>query len=829
MWPWRAPTLEVTSTVSYDAQQGLLYVTLRDRDGEDIDGSRGVDALVGKFEHRGRTVRLPAATAELLAQIAEHGGRWHAGRGFAVRDDDVPDVLKAFRTLAAAPIESPEVRALTIDERPIALAELVELEDGERLQRTVAFRDAAGKREIPAAIVANQRNRAWIRTEHGFFGRPKLTNAELEQTPVAPQTVAGDEVPYFLAKQIVEAQRQGRNVVLGPRAANARVATGDWLPEVAVEVADDRLRLDVAFKTGNVRVPWQAAIDAGNRRYVPLANDTWAKNDRAARKRVEQALDEIPELKRDPKTGRCEAPAYALPVVQETFATFGTLNLSESARVLRDQLLDFRRIEPVPPPRGLRATLREYQQHGLNWLCFLRKYGLSGILADDMGLGKTVQTLSAILAAYEAGQIDASLVVCPASVIGVWEQEVARWCEGVRPVVLTSQNRAAYMRDFPSRTIAIASYASVARSAEQFSDKVWNYVVLDEAHRVKNHTTATAKACKALLARHKLAVTGTPIQNRLRDVWALFDSILPGHLGASVGAFEKNFGTPIEKHDDVTAAARLRKRIDPFKLRRLKTEVAKDLPPLNQQLRTVRMLEDQQRLYRDLVQEIVPEGIEALRGRGGPLEVLEKLLRLRQVCAHPRLLDKSLPLYGTSAKFDELRDLLEECLEAEHKVLVFTQWKQMADLIREHLDAEHIKHGMLDGSVPSEARAALVRNFQRADGPPVLIVSLLAGGEGITLTEADTVIMYDRWWNPAIEDQAIARAHRIGQQRPVTAYILETARTIEQRLATMLASKKELAADLIHVDAVEKRITREDLLAVLLAELDAVELERKTG
>ena len=815
--------------MSYDAQQGMLYVALRDRDGNDVDGSRGVDALVGKFDHRGKTVRLPAATAELLAQIAEHGGRWQPGRGFAVRDDDVPDILHAFRTLAAGPIESPEVKALTIDERPIALAELVELDGDERLRRTVAFRDATGTRDIPAAIVTKQSGRAWIRTEHGFFGRPKLTKAELEQTPAAPQTLSGDDVPYFLAKQIVEAQRQGRNVILGPRAANAHIASGDWLPEVAVEVTDDRLHLDVAFKAGDVRVPWQAAIDAGNRRYVPLANDTWAKNDRAARKRVEQALDEIPELKRDPQTGRCEAPAYALPVVQETFATFGTLNLSESARVLRDQLLDFRRIERVAPPRSLRATLREYQQHGLNWLCFLRKYGLAGILADDMGLGKTVQTLAAILAAHEAGQLDASLVVCPASVIGVWEQEIARWCDGVKPVVLTSQNRTAYMRDFPPRTIGIASYASVARNAEQFGEKVWNYVVLDEAHRVKNHTTATAKACKSLLARHKLAVTGTPIQNRLRDVWAVFDSILPGHLGDNVGAFEKSFGTPIEKHDDEAAAARLRKRIDPFKLRRLKTEVAKDLPPLNQQVRAVRMLDEQQQLYRDLVQEIVPAGIEALRNRGGPLDVLEKLLRLRQICAHPKLLDKTLPLYGSSAKFDELRDLLEECLEAEHKVLVFTQWKQMADLIREHLAAEQIAHGMLDGSVPADARAALVKNFQRADGPPVLIVSLLAGGEGITLTQADTVIMYDRWWNPAIEDQAIARAHRIGQQRPVTAYILETRGTIEQRLAAMLASKKELAADLIHVDAAEKRITRDDLLAVLLAELDAVELARKTG
>jgi SNF2 family DNA or RNA helicase len=594
------------------------------------------------------------------------------------------------------------------------------------------------------------------------------------------------------------------------------------MPDVAVDVRADRLQLDVGFKTGPHRVTYQAAVEAGNRRYVPLAKDTWAKNDRAARRRVDEALDDIPNLKRDPHTGACEAPAYALPVLQEAFAALGSLSLSESARILLDKLHDFRQIDRVQPPVALKATLRSYQQHGLNWLCFLRKYGLSGILADDMGLGKTIQTLSAILACHETGQIDASLVVCPASVTAVWKQEVERWCEGVKPVILTAHNRDKYMRDFPPRTVAIASYAMVARSADQLGQRVWNYLVLDEAHRVKNHTTASAKACKALLARHKLAVTGTPIQNRLQDVWSLYDSIMPGHLGKDVASFQRRFGTPIEKQKDEAAADRLRKRIDPFKLRRLKTEVAADLPSLHQQVLSVNLLPAQRTLYRDLVHQIIPEGIEALRDpgrRGSPLVALESLLRLRQVCAHPKLLDRSLPLLGTSAKFDELRDLLDDLLRAKHKTLVFTQWKQMGDLICEHLRDEQIPHGMLDGSVPTERRAALVRDFQRKDGPPVLVVSLLAGGEGITLTEADTVIMYDRWWNPAVEDQAIARAHRIGQQRPVSAYILESKNTIEQRLATMLGAKKGLAEDLIHVDAAEKRIDRDDLLAVLQDEL----------
>ena len=832
MWPFRPPTLAVTSVVTFDDAQGVLFVSFRDSDGRDVnlDGTLGPDALINGFTHAGKKVRLPPPMARLLAHVVEHGGKWSPGRGFAVRDEDVPDALRAFRTLPAeaAPREAAEVQALHVDARPLALAEHAELEDGEQLRRTTSFRDASGAHAIPIAAVVEQASRAWIRNGAGFYRRPHLMKEEIAAAAAEPAAdlITGDDVPYYLAKQLAEAKRAGRQVHFGPRAAKAQILSGDWLPEVSVDVDHERLRLDVGFKTGTRRVSWQAVEAAGDRRYIPLANDTWAKADRGVRKRVQAALDEIPELKRDRTTGTYDAPAYALPVLQEAFANIGTINLSERARALMDRLLDFKRIEHVPPPRALRATLRDYQQHGLNWLCFLRKYGLSGILADDMGLGKTVQTLSAILAAHEAGQLDASLVVCPASVLSVWELEVNRWCEGVRPVVLTSQNRSKYLRDFPPKTVAIASYASVARSAELFGKKVWNYVVLDEAHRVKNHNTASAKACKALFARHKVAVTGTPIQNRLRDVWALYDSIMPGHLGTDVGGFEHKFAIPIEKHKDEAAAARLRLRIDPFKLRRLKSQVAKDLPVLTQQIRSVHLHPEQRALYGALVQQIVPEGIEALRDpsrRGSPLLALEKLLRLRQICAHPKLIDKKLPLYGTSAKFDEFRDLLEECLDADHKVLVFTQWTSMADLIAQHLDNESITFSMLDGSVPSERRARLVKDFQEPEGPDVLVVSLLAGGEGITLTEADTVIMYDRWWNPAVEDQAIARAHRIGQTRPVTAYILEAQDTIEQRLAKMLGTKRELAEDLIHVDAVEKRINREDLLAVLQDELAAAE------
>ena len=335
MWPFRPKLIDAASVVTYDASEALLIVAFRDRDGNDIDGSAGVDALARGFTHRGQRVRIAAST--ILTAIAEHGGRWHPGRGFAIRDEDVPDALRAM---------SLEVAGLEIDERPLEVVDQAELVGDDTLERATAFSDADGRHPLPVAIVANQRNRSWIRSGQTFVRRPLLTDREIENATAKPhEQLTGDDVPYYLAKQLVEAQRQGRRVILGPRAANAQVLTGDWLPEATVELENDRIKLDVAFRSGNTRVPFEAAVSAGNRRFVKLGTDRWAKNDVAARKRVETALAEIPDFRREPGTGRGDAPSHALIAVQETFSALGTIDLSASAKALRDQLLDFRRIE----------------------------------------------------------------------------------------------------------------------------------------------------------------------------------------------------------------------------------------------------------------------------------------------------------------------------------------------------------------------------------------------------------------------------------------------------------------------------------------------------
>lgn len=825
-------TLRAHVVRDFDAAAGLLYLRLVDESGVEIDVRSGVDVLGSTFDHRGRRVRLAGDARAALTEIAAHGCARGGIRGFAIKEEDAPDVVRALRTTGIAIEAAPGTDDFSFDARPLEVQQTIELEGDESLRRTVTFSDADGKVEVPASVVNAQAHRSWIRTAEGFRKRPNIARDELANATAAAAAslIEGDDVPYYLAKQLEEARRQGR-VILGPRAAAARLIDNDWLPRASVDSRGAHIHIDVDMLAGDVAIPLREAEAAKKRRYVRVNGhkDTWAKNDRAAQKKTRQALNAIPQLTELPGNAGFEAPAYTLPLVQEQFAEFGGIRLSESAARLFGQLQDFTQIESAPIPKGLKADLREYQRKGLDWLCFLRRFGLSGILADDMGLGKTLQTCAALLSAAEAGSTGASLVVCPASVLAVWESELRKWCDGLEPVILGPGNRARYLAAPPPNTVAIASYQGVARMADAFQKPVWNYLILDEAHRVKNHNTSMAKACKGVLARHKLAVTGTPIQNRLRELWALYDSIMPDYLG-DLREFGRKFETPIQKEKNEAVAEVLRRRIDPFKLRRLKTQVATDLPPFTREHRAVPLLPSQRDLYQRIAEELkLPEVIQSLRASGDPLKGLEKLLRLRQVCAHPRLLDRAAPLRDSSGKFEELAELLDETLEGGHKALVFTQWTGMADLIRDLLNEQGIKHLYLDGSRSGTQRTEIVDTFQRPDGPPVLVVSLLAGGEGITLTQADTVIMYDRWWNPAIEEQAFARAYRIGQGRPVTAYILQSSNTIEEKLALLLEDKKSLAEDLVRVDAFEKRITREQLIALLEDELAATKREDVGG
>ncbi|MFP4235864.1 MAG: DEAD/DEAH box helicase, partial [Nitriliruptoraceae bacterium] len=444
---------------------------------------------------------------------------------------------------------------------------------------------------------------------------------------------------------------------------------------------------------------------------------------------------------------------------------------------------------------GIAGELRPYQQRGVAWLQRLSELGMGGVLADEMGLGKTLQAIALLTS---RPQDRPHLVVCPTSVVGNWERELARFAPGVEVVRHHGTDRAVTSRSFRPGAVVVTSYALLRRDLGLLEDATWDVVVLDEAQQIKNPSSKGARAARALTARTRVAMTGTPLENRLSELWAIIDVTNPGLLGTQ-RAFTERYGVPIERWHDQEAAGRLRRLIAPFVLRRRKDdpEVAVDLPAKQELTVTCGLTREQAALYQATVEEAF--GSDALGGtafeRRG--RILALLTALKQICNHPRqYLRDDGALAGRSGKLARATELLSELVDAGDRVLVFTQYREMGTLLAKHLEDELglPEVPFLHGGLSLPARDELVRGFQEDDGaPPVLLVSLRAGGTGLNLTRASHVLHFDRWWNPAVEDQATDRAHRIGQRRTVTVHRLVTAGTLEERIDELLGRKRALA------------------------------------
>ena len=473
---------------------------------------------------------------------------------------------------------------------------------------------------------------------------------------------------------------------------------------------------------------------------------------------------------------------------------------AEAIRALGQRLAAGAGVREVPVPRGLRAELRDYQRQGFHWLQFLRENELSGVLADDMGLGKTLQTLTHILAEYEAGRLDRpALIVMPTSLIHNWRQEAARFTPDLKVLDLQGTARKDRFDDIGTHHLVLTTYALLWRDHEALAAHEYHLLVLDESQNVKNVATKTATAIRALGARHRLCLSGTPLENHLGELWAQFDFLLPGFLG-SQRDFTQRWRTPIEKRGDSVRRDLLARRIRPFLLRRRKDEVAKELPPKTIILRTVELGGGQRDLY-ETVRSAMQERVRAVIGEQGfarsHIIMLDALLKLRQVCCDPRLLKLgSDQRVRGSAKLDLLMEMLPALLEEGRRILVFSQFTSMLALIGASLEAKGIRHLILTGDTTN--RAAPLQAFAAGDAG-VFLISLKAGGVGLNLTTADTVIHYDPWWNPATENQATDRAHRIGQTKPVFVYKLVAAGSIEEKILALQAKKAALA-DLILSD-----------------------------
>ena len=460
-----------------------------------------------------------------------------------------------------------------------------------------------------------------------------------------------------------------------------------------------------------------------------------------------------------------------------------------------------RRLEPVPTPEGFTGRLRPYQQRGLAWLAFLEQLGMGAILADDMGLGKSATILALLLHRPASAP---TLLVCPMSLVGNWQREVAKFAPRLRVHVHHGAERArgkAFANAVANADLVITTYALAARDATALASIDWHRIVVDEAQAIKNAATRQAVAVRSLPARHRIAVTGTPVENRLADLWSIMEFTNPGLLG-SASAFRARFAEPIERRADDAAAERLRRLTGPFVLRRVKTDksIIADLPEKVEMEVVCNLTAEQASLYQAIVDDMMAR-IEASDGIERRGLVLATMTKLKQVCNHPaHLLRDGSRLPGRSGKLARLEGILDEVLAAGEKALLFTQFAEFGGMLRAFLSARFGREVLfLHGGVPKAERDAMVARFQSADpaSPPLFVLSLKAGGTGLTLTAANHVIHVDRWWNPAVEDQATDRAFRIGQTRNVQVHKFVCAGTVEQKIADMIQEKRGLAAKIV--------------------------------
>jgi SNF2 family DNA or RNA helicase len=455
-------------------------------------------------------------------------------------------------------------------------------------------------------------------------------------------------------------------------------------------------------------------------------------------------------------------------------------------------------------------VLRPYQKDGVAWLHFLRANGFGGILADEMGLGKTLQVLALldnVLPASRrqitstvdgtAGETPAArcsaLVVCPTSLVHNWAAEAAKFTPQLRVLAIHGPQRQELFAQIPQADLVVTSYALLRRDFEQYRALEFDMVVLDEAQHIKNRATQNAQAVKAIRSRHRLVLTGTPMENSVLDLWSMFDFLMPGYLGTAKD-FRERYEIPLTKTRDAALQDRLSRRVRPFLLRRLKRDVAADLPEKIEQVSYCELTEEQRAVYQQLLEAGRREVFGAVEANGlakSRMVVLTTLLRLRQVCCDLRLLGTQNQKGAVdSAKLDLFSELLDEILDGGHRALVFSQFTTMLGLLREKLEAEDVPFCYLDGATKN--RAEVVEKFQRDARVPVFLISLKAGGTGLNLTGADTVIHFDPWWNPAVEAQATDRAHRIGQRRVVTSYKLITRGTVEEKILNLQQRKRAL-------------------------------------
>jgi len=547
-------------------------------------------------------------------------------------------------------------------------------------------------------------------------------------------------------------------------------------------------------------------------RFIRLPNGDFIEVERRIRHVLSQ-LASVAQLPARGSPGELRVPESAFDMLRALVESESAMDVEPSATEWLSRL-DTTLSRQAAPAQGLEAALRSYQFEGYQWLWRLSQLGLGACLADDMGLGKTVQVIALLLGRAAAGP---ALVIAPTSVCTNWIEELNRFAPSLRAVEYTGKSRAALLEQFkqnsgvPGPDVLIASYALLQQDAVELGFVEWNTAVLDEAQFIKNPHSMRAKAAFQLSARYRVAMTGTPIENHLGDLWSIFHFLNPALLG-SFKHFQLSYLKPIERDHASEQQALLKKLVQPFLLRRRKDEVLQDLPPITTLRHEVRLNEDETLRYALLRRQIHDKLHSTYGKRDHKLQVLAEITRLRRFCCHPRLVFPD--VLTESSKLQTFLELAEELHDNGHRALVFSQFVDFLQLVREQLDERHLSYLYLDGSTPKDTRQARVKAFQSGEAS-LFLISLKAGGFGLNLTAADYVIHLDPWWNPAVEAQATDRAHRIGQERPVTVYRLVTKDTIEERIVELHQEKRAIAEAVLDETASASDLTSEALLELL--------------
>jgi SNF2 family DNA or RNA helicase len=809
--PWQIASSIVHAFVNDAVRLQLFDIPIPDpapgsRRAIDVVSRRALSALV---THESKVVTNSPAESVALVDVTAAIERWTrpaSGRS-PLADFEISLRVVPPSMLDTDHDESPQV-AVPLEQLPWVVELLLAPAGDPSLlvpARDLDTRDAAGLLglSVDAAMAA-----ARSAGRRASVLAPALASAFTRAIP-ADAELSIEQVMTFLHEQAPVLERAGVRVLL-PSWWNKRVGSR---VRGAARPATDQITpagLDVRALT---TVDWRVVLDG-----EPLSEDDRGRLAAAKHELVHlrgrwvrfDAADVAKSLavfrKRDEEATDPVGPLGLLALQADADSDLETSHeapdwIAELLAGLPDD-----RLVPIDEPAGFVGTLRPYQRRGLGWLAFLDRLGLGGCLADDMGLGKTAQLLALLAHERTANPLPGpTIVICPLSVVHNWETETARFTPGLRTHVHHGPDRAkgedlfAIVRD---TDVLITTYAVAARDTADLASIGWRRMVADEAQQVKNPHTAAAKALRKIPARQKLALTGTPVENRLSELWSICDLVNPGLLG-SEKSFRERFAVPIERNRSPEPTAALRTLVQPFLLRRSKSDrsLVPELPPKVEQVAWASLTKEQATLYQSVV-DVLLTTLKKMNTAGNAKNdidrrgtILAALTRLKQICNHPvHYLGDGGRLSGRSGKLTRFDELIDDLLDADERMLVFTQFREMGELLTRHFNERlGLQVPFLHGGVTKARRDRMVEKFQAGEGGPLLLVSLKAGGSGLNLTAASQVVHYDRWWNPAVEDQASDRAWRIGQQRTVLVHQMVCRGTIEERIHELMAAKRDLA------------------------------------